>query len=99
VREQVCRVVVIKAMPDTVTHGFPKECRATGRRLCDGLLAALQPRTESDGAGLEKPTGRQCLHQSYFPVLEEVVEAQLENWRNGNENPISTMRNHVRRYV
>ena len=32
-----------------------------------------------------KPTGRRCLHHRYFPVLEEVVEAQLENWRNGNE--------------
>jgi transposase len=31
---------------------------------------------------------RQCLHNRYFPVLEEVVavvETQLENWRKGNE--------------
>jgi transposase len=35
-----------------------------------------------------KLTRRQCLHNRYFPVLEEVVavvEAQFENWRNGNE--------------
>jgi hypothetical protein len=31
---------------------------------------------------------RLCLHNRYFPVLEEVVavvETQFENWRNGNE--------------
>src|SRR5437764_12649191 len=35
-----------------------------------------------------KLTRRQCLHNRYFPVLEEVVvvvEKQFENWRNGNE--------------
>ena len=32
-------------------------------------------------SGSRKPIGRQCLHHRYFPVLEEVVEAQLENWR------------------
>jgi transposase len=35
-----------------------------------------------------KLTRRQCLHNRYFPVLEEVVaviETQFENWRNGNE--------------
>jgi len=35
-----------------------------------------------------KLTRRQCLHNRYFLVLEEVVavvETQLENWRNGNE--------------
>jgi hypothetical protein len=35
-----------------------------------------------------KLTRRQCLHNRYFPVLEEVVavvETQFGNWRNGNE--------------
>jgi hypothetical protein len=35
-----------------------------------------------------KLTRRQCLHNRYFPVLEEVVavvETLFGNWRNGNE--------------
>jgi DDE superfamily endonuclease len=59
----------------------------TRRGLCAGLLVPYSPELNPIER-VWKLTRRQCLHNRHFPVLEEVVavvEAQFENWRNGNK--------------
>jgi len=61
-----CRVVVIKGNSRYRHARLPRECRATGRRLGDGLLAALQPRIESDWTGLEsRPAVGACTTDTF----------------------------------
>jgi transposase len=65
-----------------------KEWRAT--HVEDFVLDYLRPYSPELNPieRVWKLTRRQCLHNRYFPVLEEVVaavEKQFENWRNGNE--------------
>ena len=76
-------------MLNTTMPGFTKNWRErhTSRTLLLDYLPPYSPELNPIER-VWKLTRRQCLHNRYFPVLEEVVavvETQFENWRNGNE--------------
>ena len=82
------RVVVITDNARYHHARLHKEWRAT--HIEDFVLDYLPPYSPELNPieRVWKLTRRQCLHNRYFPVLEEVVaavEKQFENWRNGNE--------------
>ncbi len=82
------RVVVITDNARYHHARLHKEWRAT--HVEDFVLDYLPPYSPELNPieRVWKLTRRQCLHNRYFPILEEVVaavEKQFDNWRNGNE--------------
>jgi len=59
--------VVIKAMPDTVTHGFPKNAEQPVEDFVMDYLPPFSLATESDGAGLEsRPVVSACTSDTFL---------------------------------